>query len=136
MARSGSRTNAVGGRRAGVPNYKNSLVYEAVETIRPVSMLDWSKRRKKFLIFSLISIRAAAAEEYQILSGESMKRDPADFKRNFWQKVCNKGIRPTGDAGNDNSLVMRAQRLYQEIMDSVEAQLMGMKKKMKMKKIR
>jgi hypothetical protein len=32
---------ATGGRRSGVPNYKNQLVYEAVETIRPLSMLNW-----------------------------------------------------------------------------------------------
>ena len=44
------------------------------------------------------------------------------------QFQCSTGqndVKPTGDAGNDNSLMMRAQRLYQEIMESVEAQTYG-----------
>jgi hypothetical protein len=38
MARTGNFTR---GRRSGTPNYKNQLVFEAVETIRPISMQDW-----------------------------------------------------------------------------------------------
>jgi hypothetical protein len=52
-------------------------------------------------------------------------REPNDFKRNFWLKICKKGIKPTGDAGNPDSLCMKAQRLYTEIMEEVSTSTFG-----------
>jgi hypothetical protein len=42
----------------------------------------------KFDNFISFDSRGLAAEEYQRLSGEPVRRDAKNFKRNFWIKIC------------------------------------------------
>jgi hypothetical protein len=47
------------------------------------------------------------------------------FRRDANVKICKKGVKPTGDSGNPNSLTMRSQRLYNDIMTSADDSTRG-----------
>jgi hypothetical protein len=56
------------------------------------------------------------AERYQEASGETLLRDGLDLRRHFIQKLCNRGIKPTGNAGEKNGVTKRAQEIYESIL--------------------
>jgi hypothetical protein len=56
------------------------------------------------------------AERYQEASGETFLRDGPDLRRHFIQKLCNRGIKPTGNAGETNGVTKRAQEIYESIL--------------------
>ena len=92
-----------GGRRAGIPNFKKNIVINIVGAHLPVSSDDWKE----------------CCEAYQAATSELLLRDNADFKRYFWEKCCNKGKKPTGSSGADDS-VCRAQNIYQQILNKIK----------------
>ena len=56
------------------------------------------------------------AERYQEASGETLLRDGPDLRRHFIQKLCNRGIKPTGNSGEKNGATKRAQEIYESIL--------------------
>jgi hypothetical protein len=96
------------GRQTGVPNYKKDILLNIIENILPSSSDDWMQ----------VAIR------YQDASGEVKLRDPYEIKRQFTQKLCNKGLKPTGNSG-EKSRILKAQRIYQKIFDKNESFNLG-----------
>jgi hypothetical protein len=77
---------------------------------------QFDQSRCKIGEMSLLSINFLFSYIVGELLRRSTLREPNDFKRNFWLKICKKVIKPTGNAGNPDSLCMKAQKLYTEIM--------------------
>ena len=72
-----------GGRRAGIPNYNNTILIPIVEEILPNGSEAW---------------RLVAAA-YKEKTGEANLRSEDDLKRNWVRKLCNNIKKPTGRSG-------------------------------------
>lgn len=96
------------GKKAGVRNYNNTLLLDIIEAILPQSNED----------FRPVCQRYAAAV------GEP-ERDPASVKRHFWDKLCKKGTKPTGQSGDAKDFILRAQRIHAKILHKGAMQSVG-----------
>jgi hypothetical protein len=77
------------------PHYKNKLLMDIVQDILPISTTDWEQ----------VSI------QYFSRSQESSQRSVEDLKRQWKEKLCNKGIKPTGKAGDGKDQIFAAQNI-------------------------
>jgi len=98
------------GRKSGIPNYKKDILLNVIESILPVSSLDWE----------------IVASRYQEISGESVIRDHMEIKRQFNQKLCNRGVKPTGNSGA-NSSILKAQKISYKILKKEESCILNEK---------
>ena len=80
-AKASAEGKAAKGRAAGVPNYQNEVLINAIEGILPDGALQWRK----------------VAERYQEASGEKEIRDNHDIKRHFTthKNLCDSGKKVT-----------------------------------------
>ena len=69
-----------GGRSGGVPNYKNDILINIVESILPQGLKAWW----------------SVAAVYQRESGETALRRGEDLRDNWNKKLCNRMQKPTG----------------------------------------
>lgn len=104
------------GRKSGVKNYKNEVLLSIIENKLPTSAEEWFVTFSS--LFDLNFFRYLVNAEYKKTSGENMPRETADLKKHFFVKLCNNGIKPTGDSGK--TLTERAQRI-QRIMFEKES---------------
>ena len=97
---------AAKGRSSGQVNYKNDILANVVESIIPISALDWM----------------IVCDRYKEATGEAQKRDHHDLKRHFIQdpKCCNSNKKITGSAA-PKPLVARCQAIYLKICKKVDA---------------
>jgi hypothetical protein len=97
---------AAKGRTSGQVNYKNDILANVVESIIPISALDWM----------------TVCDRYKEATGEPQKRDYHDLKRQFIQdpKCCNSNKKITGSAA-PKPLVARCQAIYLKICKRVDA---------------
>jgi hypothetical protein len=102
------------GRERGVSNYNNELLLEVIKMLKPVSTSDWQR----------------VATRYAELKSDSVVRDGATIKRHFHEKMCNKGLKPTGSAATDKrgQAIRDAQKVLHSIMESVSTGIYGGKK--------
>ncbi len=69
--------------------YKANILIEIVREILPASAAAWKN----------------VALLYQARSGEQLLRDPDYIKRHWYEKLCNKGMKPTGSSGGPNDRI-------------------------------
>lgn len=102
-------------RDRGVSNYNNELLLEVIKMLKPVSTSDWQR----------------VATRYAELKSDSIVRDGATIKRHFHEKMCNKGLKPTGSAATDKrgQAIREAQKVLHAIMESVSTGIYGGKSK-------
>jgi hypothetical protein len=96
----------VAGRKT--PNYKKDIVLNIVAAYEPVGMEEWTQ----------------VARDYRVMAKETIDRDPADVRRYFIEKLCNKNKKPTGVAAPD-PITARAQKLYRAILVKSQAGSFG-----------
>ena len=76
-------------------HYKNKILLATVEELMPISSKDWDE----------------VAIAYQQRSNETLLRLTDDIKRQWREKLCNKGLKPTGKSGDASDLILKAQRV-------------------------
>ena len=81
------------------PHYKNKILLEVVKEFLPVSTADWER----------------VATVYHARSNESSLRSVDDLKRQWKEKLCNKGLKPTGKSGDANDQILAAQNVEKQI---------------------
>jgi hypothetical protein len=81
------------------PNYKRQPALEAIRGILPICIEDWKR----------------VCEGYRIATNEDLNRDPADFRRYFYERMCNKNKKVTGNSG-ENCKVLEAQKVQQSML--------------------
>ena len=100
---------ARGGRRSGIPNYRNALLISIIEEIKPTGALQWQ----------------TVAEIYQLRSGEALMRNPDDIKKHWHNTLCNKLNKPTGRTGGITDRILRCIRIQGNIMKKTDSVMMG-----------
>ena len=85
-------------RTKGAKSYKNPLLLNLIEAIKPSGQLGWLE----------------VGTRYKAASGEEELRDWQDIRRHFLEKLCDNHRAPTGSSGPAN-LTRRAQEVYAAI---------------------
>ena len=81
------------------PHYKNKILLEVVKEFLPVSTVDWER----------------IATVYHAKSNELSLRSVDDLKRQWKEKLCNKGLKPTGKSEDANYQILAAQNVEKNI---------------------
>jgi hypothetical protein len=88
--------------------YNDDLLINIVELIKPNSGAKWKM----------------VASKYMEATGEVELRDPDSIKKYFFQKLCNKLMKPTGSA-SPKPIVARAQKVWRSILVSTASSMLG-----------
>eukprot|EP01035_Chromulina_nebulosa_P001212 gene1212-1632_t len=79
--------------------YNTTVLLNIIESVKPVGMYMWQE----------------VAKRYQEATNESTLRDHDDIKRHFIEKLCNRGMKPTGRSTKSEE-VDRAQAIQARIL--------------------
>ena len=91
------------------PRYKNKILFTIVKDILPISNSDWER----------------VAARYQQETDENAIRGVDELKRQWREKLCNKGAKPTGKSGDANDQILAAQRVEAQIFNKRNVGLAG-----------
>jgi len=88
------------GRTLGAKNYNRELLLSIINTWKPSSSVVWE----------------TVTEQYHKKSEEDKLRDPQEVKKYFITKMCNNGIKPTGQSALEK-FISDYQSVYAKILD-------------------
>ena len=98
-----------GGRQAGAKNYRNGILIDIIDELRPFGNNMWE----------------LVAQRYKELSGEDVLRDVKDLKDHWVKKLCNNFKKPTGRTGDAGDRINRCIVIERNIQAQNEAGVMG-----------
>jgi len=98
-----------GGRPVGAKNYKNGLLVDIIDELRPFGNNMWE----------------LVAQRYKEGSGEDVLRDVKDIKDHWVKKLCNNFKKPTGRTGDAGDRINRCIVIERNIQAQNEAGVMG-----------
>ena len=98
-----------GGRQAGAKNYRNGILIDIIDELRPFGNNMWE----------------LVAQRYKELSEEDVLRDVKDLKDHWVKKLCNNFKKPTGRTGDAGDRINRCIVIEREIQAQTEAGVLG-----------
>lgn len=85
-------------RTAGKTNYKNDVLLNIISLVMPSGQVGWE----------------TVAQRYKETLNEADVRPYEDIRRHFQEKLCNRGLKPTG-ISSKTVAIERAQNIQAEI---------------------
>ena len=97
-------TTGRGGRQSGVRNYRNAILIDIIDDVRPIGNNGWE----------------LVAQRYLEASGEDDPREVKDLKAHWVNKLCNNFKKPTGRTGEAGGCINRCIEIEHQIQIQIQ----------------